>query len=53
MAQFTFKRKNAQLPAHTKELPLMKKGINYKGYIYRGYLVLVLGLLLYIAYKVS
>lgn len=53
MAKFTFKHKESQILAHDKELPKMKKGFNYKGYIYRGYLVLVLGLLIYIAIKVS
>ena len=48
MAKFTFKPKQS-----LKDLPLLKKKFNYKRYLSRGYSILTLGLLIYIAYKLN
>jgi hypothetical protein len=51
MAKFTFKEKQAQIKA--KEIPKMKHGFRLKKLLYTLQQWVVLGLLIYIAIKVS
>lgn len=51
MATFTFKNKRSQVDE--KEIPKMKQGYKLKKFLHRLPQWLTLGLLVYIAYKVS